>query len=52
MELTDSAAVALGALVGAALGARVQARLQASRARLVTGAILLVVAAVVIGRTL
>ena len=52
VELTDSAAVALGALVGAALGARVQARLQASRARLVTGAILLVVAAVVIGRTL
>ncbi|MEZ5239426.1 MAG: sulfite exporter TauE/SafE family protein [Microthrixaceae bacterium] len=52
IELRDSAAVLLGGLVGASLGARLQIGLPAARARIVTGLILLVVAAVVIGRTL
>lgn len=52
LEARPGAAVVLGALVGAWFGARIQARLHASRARLVTGSTLVLVACVVIGRTL
>ncbi|MFZ4517642.1 MAG: sulfite exporter TauE/SafE family protein [Microthrixaceae bacterium] len=52
VEPHDAAAALLGALVGGVLGARTQARIHATTARRVTGGLLLVVAAVVIGRTL
>lgn len=48
----DAAAALLGALAGGLFGARVQARVHATVARRITGGLLLVVAAVVIGRTL
>ncbi len=48
----DAAAALIGAIAGGLLGARVQARIHATTARRVTGGLLLVVAAVVLGRTL
>ena len=42
----------LGALAGASLGARVQTSLPATNARFVTGGLLVVVGAVVIGQSL
>jgi uncharacterized membrane protein YfcA len=52
LELRDGAAVVAGALAGGLLGARLQSRLAATVVRRLTGVLLLVVAAVVIGRTL
>ncbi len=52
IELRDGAAIVAGALLGGFVGARVQAAIDARAARKVTGALLLVVAVVVIGRTL
>jgi uncharacterized membrane protein YfcA len=52
LELRDGAAVVAGALAGGLLGARLQSRMAATVVRRLTGALLLVVAAVVIGRTL
>lgn len=52
LELRDGAAVVAGALAGGVLGARLQSRLAATVVRRLTGVLLLVVAAVVIGRTL
>ena len=52
LDLVAGAGVVLGALAGAMVGARVQSHLPAGRARLVTGVLLAIVGAVVIGRTL
>lgn len=52
IELADAAAVVIGAIVGGTLGARWQSLLKADLVRRVTGVLLIVVAAVVIGRTL
>lgn len=52
LQVLPGATVVLGALAGAWLGASVQTRLPASRARVVTGTILIIVSIVVIGRTL
>lgn len=51
IDEVGGAAVALGAVLGASVGARVQTSLPASRARLVTGALLAVVAIVVLVRS-
>ncbi len=52
LEVRDGAAVVAGALAGGILGARLQSRLHATTVRRLTGVLLLVVAAVVIGRSL
>ena len=52
LEVRDGAAVVAGALLGGLLGARLQSRLHATTVRRLTGILLLVVAAVVIGRSL
>jgi uncharacterized membrane protein YfcA len=52
LEVRDGAAVVAGALLGGVLGARLQSKLHASTVRRLTGILLLVVAAVVIGRSL
>jgi uncharacterized membrane protein YfcA len=52
LQVLPGATVVLGALGGAWIGARLQTRLHASRARLATGAVLIIVSVVVIGRTL
>lgn len=52
MELHDGASVVAGALLGGWVGARLQSRLQASVVRQLTGVLLLLVAVVVIGRSL
>ena len=52
LELEPGAAVVLGALAGATAGAAVQVGLPATRARAVTGTLLLAVGVVVIGRSL
>lgn len=52
LQLRDGAAVVAGALAGGLIGARLQSRLAATVVRRLTGVLLLVVAAVVIGRTL
>jgi uncharacterized membrane protein YfcA len=52
LEVRDGAAVVAGALVGGVVGARLQSRLHATIVRQLTGALLLLVAFVVIGRTL
>ena len=52
LEVRDGAAVVAGALVGGVVGARLQSKLHASTVRRLTGVLLLVVAAVVIGRSL
>lgn len=52
LEVRDGAAVVAGALIGGLVGARVQSRLHATTVRRLTGVLLLVVAAVVIGRSL
>lgn len=52
LEVRDGAAVVAGALAGGLVGARLQSRLHATIVRRLTGVLLLVVAAVVIGRTL
>jgi uncharacterized membrane protein YfcA len=52
LELRDGAAVVAGALAGGLLGARAQSRLPATTVRLATGVLLIIVAVVVIGRTL
>jgi uncharacterized membrane protein YfcA len=44
--------VVVGALIGGLVGARIQSRLHATTVRRLTGALLLLVAAVVLGRTL
>jgi uncharacterized membrane protein YfcA len=52
LELRDGSAAVVGAVIGGLLGARLQARVNAVVLRRITGVLLLVVAAVVIGRTL
>lgn len=52
IDVPAASAVLVGALLGASLGATIQTRLAAGRARVVTGLILLMVALVVIVRTL
>lgn len=52
LDTRSGAAVVLGAIVGGLLGARFQSRIPATAARRITGSLLLVVAAVVIGRAL
>ena len=52
IDATSGAAVVLGAMGGATIGSRVQTGLPATRARTVTGVLLILVAAVVIGRSL
>jgi uncharacterized membrane protein YfcA len=52
LEVRDGAAVVAGALLGGVVGARLQSKLHASTVRRLTGILLLVVAAVVIGRSL
>lgn len=52
IDAAPGAAVVLGALIGATAGSRVQTGLPAGRARVVTGTLLVLVAAVVIGRSL
>lgn len=52
IDVHTGAAAVLGAIVGGVLGARFQARVHAVTLRRITGALLLVVGAVVIGRTL
>jgi len=52
MDLRSGAAVVVGALVGGVAGARLQSRLPATAVRRTAGVLLLVVAAVVIGRSL
>lgn len=52
VEVRDGAAVVAGAIVGGLVGARLQSRLPAPVARRSTGVLLIVVAAVVIGRSL
>ena len=51
IEVRDGAAVVVGALVGGLAGARWQSRMPATTARVLTAVLLLVVAAVVIGRS-
>lgn len=51
IDVRDGAAVVLGAIVGGLLGARWQSAMPATMARRLTGALLLAVAAVVIGRS-
>lgn len=52
LDLRSGAVVVLGAIVGGLLGARFQVAVPASAARRITGALLIVVACVVIGRSL
>jgi uncharacterized protein len=52
LELSDGAAVVVGALAGGIVGARAQSAVHAGAARRVTGALLVLVAAIVIGRSL
>ena len=52
VEVRAGAAVVLGALVGGLFGARLQSGLDATTVRRITGTLLLVVAAIVIGQTL
>lgn len=51
VEVRDGAAVVLGALAGGLAGARLQSYLPAAAVRIATGTLLIVVALVVIGRT-
>ncbi len=51
IEVRDGAAVVIGALAGGLAGARWQSRMPATTARVLTAVLLLVVAAVVIGRS-
>jgi hypothetical protein len=52
LELRDGSAAVVGAVVGGLLGARLQSRVHAVVLRRITGVLLLVVAVIVIGRTL
>lgn len=52
LQVVPGATIVLGALAGAWIGSHIQTRLPASRARLMTGSILIIVSMVVIGRTL
>ncbi len=52
IEVRNGAAIVLGALAGGLTGARLQSRLPAVAVRIATGALLVAVALVVIGRTL
>jgi uncharacterized membrane protein YfcA len=52
LQLRDGAAVVLGATIGGLAGARLQSRLPAPVARVSTGVLLIVVAVVVVGRSL
>lgn len=52
VDTRTGAAVVLGALVGGSLGSRAQVHMQATVARRVTGALLVVISLIVIGRSL
>lgn len=52
LEVRDGAAVVIGALMGGLVGARVQSRMHATTVRRLTGLLLLLVAVVVLGRSL
>jgi hypothetical protein len=52
LQVRDGAAVVVGALVGGVLGAKLQSRLHATTVRRLTGVLLIVVAVIVIGRSL